>query len=157
MIVYDHIFGGGYGDMLFRTCAGGVVFHGDNVFLLQNEKDEWVLPKGAIREGFLSSEVAIRRVKEEAGITAEIVTTAGETSYEFYSITRKAPVCNEITWYVMTAKDSHSAFNKREGFKNGGYFSIEDAMKRITYSQDKALVNIAHKKLKAALAQKTKH
>ncbi|MDP2891685.1 MAG: NUDIX hydrolase [Bacillota bacterium] len=143
--------------MLFRSCAGGVVFHGDDVFLLQNEKDEWVLPKGAIREGFLSAEVALRRIQEEAGIEAEIITTAGETSYEFYSITRKAPVCNEITWYLMTAKDGEYAVNKREGFKDGGYFGFEEALKLITYSQDKALVSIAYKKLKQALTQKTKH
>ncbi len=132
--------------MLFRSCAGGVVFHKNEVFLLQNDKNEWVLPKGIIREGFLSSEVALRRVETEAGIQAEIVSAAGETAYEFYSVTRKMPVCNEITWYIMRSKNVHYAVNKEEGFIGGGYFPLDEAMRRITYSQDKALVNQAYKK-----------
>ena len=31
--------------MIFRNCAGGVVFYANQVFLLKNEKNEWVLPK----------------------------------------------------------------------------------------------------------------
>jgi len=68
-----------------RNCAGGVVFNGDQVFILKNDKGEWVLPKGVIRNGNLATEVALRRVKEEAGIDAEIISTAGETCYEFFS------------------------------------------------------------------------
>lgn len=132
--------------MLFRSCAGGVVFFGNEVFLLQNDKNEWVLPKGAIREGFLSSEVALRRVEDETGIQAEIVSPAGETAYEFYSVTRKMPVCNEITWYIMRAKDAQFSVNKGEGFIGGGYYLMDEALRRITYSQDKALVNQAYRK-----------
>lgn len=70
--------------MLIRNCAGGVVFSGDKVFLLQNEKGEWVFPKGVIRNGELQSEVALRRVKEEGGINATIISSAGRTNYEFF-------------------------------------------------------------------------
>ena len=31
-----------------RNCAGGVVFAGDDVFLLKNDKGEWIMPKGVI-------------------------------------------------------------------------------------------------------------
>ena len=34
--------------MHLRDCAGGVVFHEENVFFLKNEKNEWVMPKGLI-------------------------------------------------------------------------------------------------------------
>ena len=84
--------------MLFRDCAGGVVFCGEKVFLLKNEKDEWVLPKGRIRDDKLSTETAIERVKIEAGIDAQILLSVGETHYEFYSNTRRVPVANRINW-----------------------------------------------------------
>ncbi|MEL7609565.1 MAG: NUDIX hydrolase [Bacillota bacterium] len=134
--------------MLFRSCAGGVVFYGDRVYLLKNEKGEWVLPKGAIQAGLLSQEVAKARVKEEAGIAAEILSGAGETCYEFYSMSRKMPVCNEITWYVMRAVDGEHGYNRSLGFTDGGYFPMEDAVKRATYSQDKALIRQACAKYK---------
>ncbi|MBQ3108634.1 MAG: NUDIX hydrolase [Clostridia bacterium] len=134
--------------MLFRNCAGGVVFFGEQVFLLKNEKDEWVLPKGVIRSGQLSQEVALQRVKEEAGIQAEILCPAGATSYEFYSITRKMPVCNDITWYVMRAKNAESRYSPLQGFTAGRYFYVEDALQTATYSQDKALIRQAYSKYK---------
>ena len=87
--------------MLFRSCAGGLVFCEDSVLILKNEKDEWVLPKGVIRTGDYAREVALRRVKAEAGVEAEILSSIGETNYEFYSITRKRPVCNQVTWYLL--------------------------------------------------------
>ena len=35
--------------MLFRNCAGGIVFSGEKVLLIKNDKDEWVMPKGVVR------------------------------------------------------------------------------------------------------------
>lgn len=131
--------------MLFRNCAGGIVFKGDQVFILQNDKQEWVLPKGIIRKGS-ASEVALKRVLEEGGILAEILAPVGETSYEFYSYSRKQPVCNKITWFVMETNQDDYKINTEEGFIDGGFFPIKEAIDKITYSQDKSLVRIAYRK-----------
>ena len=137
--------------MLIRNCAGGVVFHGEKVFLLMNEKGEWVLPKGVIKNDDLSSEVAIKRVKEEGGIEAEIVSAAGNTSYEFFSLTRQKPVCNKITWYIMKASELKYHVSKEDKFRDGGFFAVNEAMEKITYSQDKSLISLSYKKFKDLL------
>ena len=62
--------------MLIRNCAGGVVFSGDKVFLLQNEKGEWVSERSN-KKRRTQSEVALRRVKQEGGINATIISSAG--------------------------------------------------------------------------------
>ncbi len=132
--------------MIFRECAGGVVFWQDKVFLLKSDKQEWVLPKGVIRDKRLKQEVALERVFKEAGIRAEIISTAGETSYEFYSMTRHQPVCNRITWYVMRAQAGDYRIAFEQGFADGDYFTLAEALEKVTYSQDKALVSVAHEK-----------
>ena len=132
--------------MLFRKCAGGVVFYGDKVFLIQNDKMEWGLPKGVVRNGLTEEEVAKSRVHDEGGVDADIFSTAGATSYEFYSISRRKPVCNEITWYIMTAKNEHYSVNKDQGFLEGGFFPFEEAVEKITYSQDKSLLRNAYER-----------
>ena len=134
--------------MLVRNCAGGIVFCGNKVFLLKNEKGEWVFPKGVIRKGELPNEVALRRVKEEAGIESEIIYTAGHTNYEFFSVTRQKPVCNKIIGYIMKANNLHYKINDLEKITDAGYFEIEEAMKLVTYSQDKALLNLSYRKYK---------
>ncbi|WP_213950873.1 NUDIX domain-containing protein [Tepidanaerobacter syntrophicus] len=132
--------------MLTRICAGGVVFFKDKVLILKNEKSEWVLPKGVTRPGRLAQEVAVERVKVEAGVNARIVSCVGETCYEFYSVTRQKPVCNQITWFLMEALSEDCTPNRELGFSDGGFYPIEKALDMITYSQDKALVSTSYKR-----------
>ncbi|RCX18308.1 NUDIX domain-containing protein [Anaerobacterium chartisolvens] len=134
--------------MLVRNCAGGVVFYGGKVLLLKNEKGEWILPKGIIRNGDLANEVALKRVREEAGVKAEIVSTAGRTDYEFFSVTRHRPVCNKVTWYIMKSSSEECELNKSANVTDGGFFSQEDALRRITYSQDRSLLSLCFDKMK---------
>lgn len=124
------------------------MFYDNKVFLLKNEKGEWVLPKGVMRNGDLSNEVALKRVQEETGISAEIISTAGRTNYEFFSVSRQRPVCNKITWYIMKSPDSNYKVSEEEKFTEGGFFNIDEAMSRITYSQDKSLLNLSYNKFK---------
>ncbi len=136
-------------DMLLRNCAGGVVFSSNNkVFLLQNEKGEWGFPKGVIKNGELQSEVALRRVLKEGGINATIVSPSGRTNYEFFSVTRQQPVCNRITWYIMSTQDEDYTIGEPEKYKNANFFTIEEAMEKITYSQDRSLLHVSYLKYK---------
>lgn len=132
--------------MLTRICSGGVVFYKDKVLILKNDKGEWVLPKGVIRPGKLAQETAIERIKIEAGVNAKIISCVGETCYEFYSYSRKRPVCNQITWFLMKAINDNCVPNDELGFSDGGFYKIDDALELVTYSQDKSLVRLSHKK-----------
>ncbi len=137
--------------MILRNCAGGVVFAGEKVFLLKNEKEEWVLPKGVVREKKSPREIALWRVQDEAGISARILTEAGNTTYEFYSQTRRQPVCNRVQWYVMQADNEKYRIAFEQGFVDGDYFPMEEAIEKVTYSQDKALVQAAYEKYLAEI------
>jgi 8-oxo-dGTP pyrophosphatase MutT (NUDIX family) len=139
--------------MLFRKCAGGVVFSGDEVFLLKNEKGEWVLPKGVVRGGASQPEVALARVQAETGVAATLLEAVGETNYEFYSITRRTPVCNRVMWYTMRADAPSYRIAFEQGFTDGGWLPIDQALARITYTQDQSLVRLAYDKYKAQMAE----
>ncbi|AEE90445.1 NUDIX hydrolase [Tepidanaerobacter acetatoxydans Re1] len=143
--------------MLTRICSGGVVFFKDKVLILKNEKGEWVLPKGVIRPGRLAQEVAIERVKLEAGVNARIVSCVGETCYEFYSVTRQRPVCNQITWFLMEALSENCNPNVELNFSDGGFYPIEEALDMITYSQDKSLVRTSYKRYLEYCKEKEKN
>lgn len=139
--------------MLFRKCAGGVVFHGENVFLLKNEKGEWVLPKGVVRGNTSQQEVAVARVQAETGVDARILEAVGETNYEFYSVSRRTPVCNRVMWYTMDAQAETFRIAFEQGFTDGGWYPLETALDMITYTQDQSLLRLAHEKYKAQLAE----
>jgi len=105
--------------MLVRNCSGGIVFFEDSVLLMCNEKYEWCFPKGVIRSVEKPEDIAIGRVYAEAGIHAAILSPAGRTNYEFYSVSRQKPVCNKIIWYVMKALDTRVFPSASEHFSDG--------------------------------------
>ena len=132
--------------MIIRNCAGGVVFKDDKVLILKNEKNEWVLPKGKIQNNSIPPETAVERVQYEAGVDGRIVSSAGETAYEFFSITRNTAVSNKIIWFIMESENEEFNINKEEGFSEGGFYPIEEAIELVTYSQDKSLVSLSYKR-----------
>ena len=126
-----------------RNCAGGVVFAGDDVFLLKNDKSEWIMPKGVIRDRRSAREVALYRVEAEAGIEAEIVALAGRTSYDFYSQSRRKSVSKRIQWFAMRASDHRYRIAFEQGFLDGDYFPYEVAVRLLTHEQDREILRRA--------------
>jgi len=134
--------------MVVRNCAGGIVFKDDQVLMLMNDKREWAFPKGVVRAGEDILEVAVARIKIETGLTAKILSPCGKTHYEFYSVSRRKPVHNNISWFVMSTTDDKIDVDYSEGFIDARFFPIEEALETITYSQDKALLMMAFQRYK---------
>ena len=126
-----------------RSCAGGVVFYGDEVFLLMSDRGEWVMPKGVIRNCNRSNDVALWRVEDEAGIHAEIIGIAGNTRYDFFSEGRGKEISNRIQWFVMRALDRTFHVSYDQGFLNGNYYPVEKARKMLTYAGDRPILDNA--------------
>ena len=127
-----------------RSCAGGVVFYGDEVFLLMSDRGEWVMPKGVIRSENRSNDVALWRVEDEAGIHAEIIGIAGNTRYDFFSESRGREISNRIQWFAMRALDPAFHISYEQGFLNGNYYPVEKARELLTYEGDKEILDNAY-------------
>ena len=140
---------------VIRSCAGGVVFSGDDVFLLMSDRGEWVMPKGVIRSHNRSNDVALWRVEDEAGIHAEIIGIAGNTRYDFFSESRGRSVSNRIQWFVMAADDHSFQVSYDQGFLNGGYYPVDTALGMLTFDPDKEIVRTAREIYKKYLAGNT--
>lgn len=132
--------------MIVRRCSGGVVFYANKVLLVENDRGEWTLPKGKIVGDGLPHESAIQRVKLETGVDARILDIAGDTIYEFFSRSRNQRVCNAIMWYVMEAESVELDISKE--FLRGGFYKVSEALKMLTHSKEKSLVDVSYKKYK---------
>ena len=102
--------------------------------------------KGKIHQDELKHSSAVSRVKDETGVEASILETAGNTMYQFFSRSRQQEVCNAITWYIMQT-DSNNYVLKDE-FTDGGFYKVKEAINMLTHSQEKSLVDISYKKYK---------
>lgn len=127
-----------------RSCAGGVVFCNDEVFLLMSDRGEWVMPKGVIRNANRSNDVALWRVEDEAGIHAEIIGVVGNTRYDFFSESRGREISNRIQWFAMRAEDQSFHVSYEQGFLNGKYLPVDKAREMLTYPDDREILDKAY-------------
>lgn len=134
--------------VLVRNYAGGLVFADDKVLLLKNERDEWVLPREILHNGEQSNEVALKKIREQSGVMAEIVSAAGLTNYECPLVNQQRSFLNRITWYIMKSHNDNVNVKHDKNPVDGSFFKIEDAMKIIKYNTDKSLINLSFKKFK---------
>ena len=48
----------------------------------------------------------------------------------------------------MKSNNLYYKVSEKEKFMDAGYFEVEEAMKLVTYSQDKALLNLSYRRYK---------
>jgi diadenosine hexaphosphate hydrolase (ATP-forming) len=80
--------------------AGGIIVWRDRIVLRRTLRGEWVFPKGWIDPGETLEQTAVREVREETGVQAEIVSNAGNATYEAEGETRN------VAYFLMRVTDS---------------------------------------------------
>lgn len=139
--------------MFVRKCVGAMVFYKDSVLLVQNEKHEWGFPVFVIQgieEENAREEVLLSGLDKQFAIKPKLLQYLGNTSYEFYSITRRRPVCNEVRWYLLDFNSNIKPIVdilEKDKFTEAGFFQMEEALDMITYSQDKSKLTEAYQTL----------
>jgi 8-oxo-dGTP diphosphatase len=84
--------------------AGGIIVWRDRVVLRRTVKGEWVFPKGWIDPGETPEQAAVREVREEAGVRADIVQFVGNATYDVDE--GGAGETREVAYYLMRVTDS---------------------------------------------------
>ena len=86
--------------------------------------------------------VALREVKEEAGVRASIVKYIGKSHYNF-SVPEDM-VTKEVHWYLMTAENYHSRPQREEFFVDSGYYKFHEIYHLLRFSNEKQIVEKAY-------------
>lgn len=119
--------------------AGGIVFNDrGQVLLTKHSKNKhWSFPKGLIDPGQTPQDAAIREVKEEGGVEAEILDKVGYSKY-VYTLNEEK-IFKVVTYFLMKYKSGDPKDHDWE-MEQAGWFKVEDALVRLTFSQDKDLL-----------------
>ena len=127
--------------MTALTHAGGVVFRGaggEVEYLVVQARDnptQWVFPKGHIEAGGTAAETARREVREEAGVSAEILGDAGSHEFEL----AKETVRTRYFLMRYAAKDEPGEPRGRR------WCSYAEAQELLTFADTRALLAEAEK------------
>ncbi len=125
------------------THAGGVVFkevNGSLKYLIltprQEEKEEWVLPKGKIRSREGHAEAALREVREESGVIARIVCPVGRVRFKQKDADVRAKFYLMEKVFDGTAKESRTT----------KWLPYEEAHRELTQQESKEMLESAEAK-----------
>jgi len=122
-------------------AAGGIVWketqEGRKVAVIRRSRyDDWSLPKGKLKEKETWEEAAVREVKEETGCDARITGFAGSASYEVKGVPK-------IVLFFTMETVRESALTDFSEVKEVLWFSPEEALKKLDYEAERALLSKA--------------
>ncbi len=141
-----------------RASAGGIIVGpAGKVVLVEQHANSWSFPKGGIEVGESELEAAVREIFEETGL--QDITLVGLLgSYERYSI---GPGGKEevIAWglrprtfFLFTTTVSEAAFHPTdEEVTNIGYFTLDEALGRLTHPKDKEFLASVRERVERAI------
>ena len=113
--------------------AGGVVFGAnDRVLMIRYPGGSWDFPKGHIDPGETRETAAMREVLEEGGVTARIERRLEPTEY-----TNPRGEARRIHWFLMRTLSEQAI--PEPGFE-AGFFPVQDALKKLTHPETRALL-----------------
>lgn len=124
--------------------AGGVIINRDKVLLLKREKT-WVFPKGKVKEGENLIQTAIREIHEEVGIIVdESKIEIGTSKYKYIFDSEFI----EKTVYYFLFFTENKEVNIEKSFLGYGWFYFDEAVKTLTFKNDKKILRNVLKKLR---------
>lgn len=107
-------------------------------------KSYWGFPKGHLNEGESSKDAALREVKEEVGLDAEIIDKVGVSKYFFEWEGEK--IFKVVTIFLMKAKTGQITIQAEE-ILEARWVNVDEALELLSFANDKKLLSQALKLL----------
>jgi 8-oxo-dGTP diphosphatase len=138
--------------MKIETSAGGVVYRKVNkkvefLVVQHSGHHRWVLPKGWIDSGETKEQTALREVKEEGGVEAEIEEYLGEVTI-FYTNPEKEKVKKTSHFFLMKYVSGDSDKDHDWEVENTLWLELEKAIEKLNYPGEKKMIEKSSKVIK---------
>lgn len=132
-----------------QLSAGGVVYRtngsGVEVIIVQVVPElRWQLPKGVIDPGETREQAALREVREEAGVDAEIVEFV-ETSEYWFTVRRDGELrrCHKFVHFFLMKYLGGDVRDHDHEVAEARWVPIETALEMFTFDSDREVVRKA--------------
>lgn len=134
-----------------QVSSGGVIFRRkkDTVeiaLIAVKGGTVWCLPKGIIDKGELPEKTALREVEEETGLKGRIIEKLGEVTYWYYLKEENAK-CRKTVHFFLMVYEGGDILNHDWEVDDAAWFSIDEALDKVSYKSEKEMIEKARKKL----------
>ena len=139
-----------------QRSAGGAVFRESGgklqvVMILTAAEKRWQIPKGIIDPGETPEQAAIREVREESGVNAEIIEKIATTDYWFSfpidGIRRR--IHKYVDFYLMRYTGGDTADHDDEAVE-ARWADVDEALAMLEFDQERNVVSAGAEKIRTA-------
>jgi bis(5'-nucleosidyl)-tetraphosphatase len=128
-------------------CAGIITYslNNDTVYylILRYQAGHWDFPKGKIETGETKQTAALRELKEEAGINAQLDKDFEETiNYVFMDHTKQI---TQKTVYFFVGRTEQTTITLSHEHTDYRWLPFKEALELVTYDNAKKILKKAHK------------
>jgi 8-oxo-dGTP pyrophosphatase MutT (NUDIX family) len=136
-----------------QFSAGGVAFRTRNgaievAVIAVGEKHRWQLPKGTIEVDESPEQAAAREVREEAGITTELVELIDVIEYWYVgdSQGRRVRFHKKVHFFLMKYVSGDVADHDHE-VEDARWMAIDEAIERLAFKNERNVVERAKERI----------
>ena len=127
-------------------AAGGIIIDENSgerrVLLVHRPRyDDWSFPKGKLDPGETVEEAALREVREETGVKCRIVRQFAVMSYH-YRTRNKGRLKPKAVHYFLMEPVTRRIRVPVDEVDLADWFTLEEAARKLTYAQDKKLLDL---------------
>jgi len=142
-----------------QISAGGVAYRQEGgkvevALILVGPRDRWQLPKGAVDKDEKEEDAALREVREETGLNAELVRLIERIEYWFYASRagQRTRFHKYVIFYLMQYLSGQVSDHDDEVIE-ARWVEIDQAIEMLAYESEKGIVRKAKALITAALPE----
>jgi 8-oxo-dGTP pyrophosphatase MutT (NUDIX family) len=106
-------------------------------------KLEWCIPKGHLEQNETNEQAALREVREETGLVAEIITHLGEVNYQFIQDGKR--IAKTVHVYLMQQTGGELSF-EHDPHKEASeleWVGVSELLARLSHGNEKRIAKMA--------------
>jgi 8-oxo-dGTP pyrophosphatase MutT (NUDIX family) len=106
-------------------------------------KLEWCIPKGHLEQNETNEQAALREVREETGLVAEIITHLGEVNYQFIQDGKR--IAKTVHVYLMQQTGGELSF-EHDPHKEASeleWVAVSELLARLSHGNEKRIAKMA--------------
>ena len=106
-------------------------------------KLEWCIPKGHLEQNETNEQAALREVREETGLVAEIITHLGEVNYQFIQDGKR--IAKTVHVYLMQQTGGELSF-EHDPHKEASeleWVPVSELLARLSHGNEKRIAKMA--------------
>lgn len=129
-----------------QVSAGGVVFRGSGdsariAIIRTIPENRWQLPKGLIDQGETTEQAAIREVREESGLDAELLCPIDTIQYWFVAgyTGERRKYHKSVHFFLMRFKDGNVSQHDHE-VSEARWVTFDEALRMLDFPNERDIV-----------------